>query len=74
MKGTSEEGTARGMGSRREEASGGGIEQGMEGSKGGILRRTLVSIPSSIIIHKPSCNAALSIDTLLLQMKNSEQV
>ena len=30
MKGTSEEGTGRGMGSGREEASGGGIERGME--------------------------------------------
>ena len=71
MKGTSEEGTGRGMGSGREEASGVEIERGMEGSKGGILRRTLVSIQ---YIHKPSHNAALSIDTLLLQMKNSEQV
>ena len=34
MKGTSEEGTGRGMDSGREEASGGGIERGMEGSKG----------------------------------------
>ena len=39
--------------------------------KAGILRRTLVSIQ---YIHKPSHNAALSIDTLLLQMKTSEQV
>ena len=31
MKGTSEEGTGRGMDSGREEASGGGIERGMEG-------------------------------------------
>ena len=29
MKGTSEEGTGRGMASGREEASGGGIERGM---------------------------------------------
>ena len=35
MKGTSDEGTERGMGSGREEANGGGIERGMEGSKGG---------------------------------------
>ena len=35
MKGTSDEGTGRGVGSGREEASGGGIERGMEGSKGG---------------------------------------
>ena len=34
MKGTSEEGTGRGMGSGREEASGGGIERGMEGVQG----------------------------------------
>ena len=41
MKGTSEEGTRRGMDSGREEASGGGIERGMEGeqgSKGGKLQ------------------------------------
>ena len=42
-----------------------------EGSKGGILRMALASIQ---YIHKPSHNAALAIDTLLLQMKNSEQV
>ena len=34
MKGTSEEGTGRGMDSGREEASGGGIEPGMEGEQG----------------------------------------
>ena len=39
--------------------------------KGGILRRALASIQ---YIHKPSHSAALAIDTLLLQMKNSEQV
>ena len=39
--------------------------------KGGILRRALTSIQ---YIHKPSHNAALAIDTLLLHMKNSEQV
>ena len=41
MKGTSEEGTGRGMDNGREEASGGGIERGMEveqGSKGGKLQ------------------------------------
>ena len=37
--------------------------------KGGILRMPLASIQ---YIHKPSHNAALAIDTLLLQMKNSE--
>ena len=64
----------------REEASGGGIERGMDGGaregnfnkfKGGIPRRALASIQ---YIHKPSHNVALAIDTLLLQMKNSEQV
>ena len=42
MKGTSEEGTGQGMDSGREEASGGGIERGMEGeqgSKGGLQER-----------------------------------
>ena len=34
MKGTSDEGTGRGIGSGREEASGGGIERGMEGEQG----------------------------------------
>ena len=76
MKLTSEEGTGRGIGGGREEASGGGIERGREGAregnfKGCILRRALTSMYS---IHKPSHNAALAIDTLLLQMKNSEQV
>ena len=56
----------------REEASGGGIERGREENfKGGILMRALASIQ---YIHKPSHNAALAIDTLLLQMKSSEQV
>ena len=35
------------------------------------LRRALASIQ---YIHKPSHNAALAIDTLLLQVKNSEHV
>ena len=38
MKGTSEEGTGRGMGSGREEASGGGIERGMEGEQGMVIK------------------------------------
>ena len=74
MKGTSEEGTGRGMDSGREEASGGGIELGMEGEqgskearegnfKGGILRRALASIQ---YIHKPSHNAALAIETFFI--------
>ena len=76
MKGTSEEGTGRGMKAGKEEASGGGIERGREGAregnfKGGILRSALASIQ---YIHKPSHNAALAIDTLLLQMKKGEQV
>ena len=33
MKGTSKEGTGRGMDGRREEASGGGIERGTEGAR-----------------------------------------
>ena len=58
------------------EASGGGNERGREGTregnfKGGILRRAQASIQ---YIHKPSHNAALAIDTLLLQMKNSVHV
>ena len=53
-----------------------GREKGSKGTrngnvKGGILRRPLTSIQ---YIHKPSHNAALAIDALLLQMKNSEQV
>ena len=58
--------------------SGGGIERGREVAreqegniKGGILRWALASIQ---YIHKPSHNAALAIDSLLLQMKHSEQV
>ena len=59
-------------GKGREEASGGEIERGREEGKqgnfkGGILRRALA-------IHKPSHNAALTLETLVLQMKNSEQV
>ena len=53
------------MGSGREEASGGGIERGMGGNS-----REVSSIQ---YIHKPSHNAALSIDTLLLKIKNSVQ-
>ena len=70
VKGTSEEGTGRDMDSGREEVSRGGIERGREGNfKGGILK--LASIQ---YIHKPSDNASLAIDTLLLQMNNGEQV
>ena len=48
-----------------------GLSEEWRESKGGILRRALASIQ---YIHKQSHNAALAIDTLLLQMKNSEQV
>ena len=49
----------------------GGGGQGRAGNfKGGILRRTLASIQ---YIHKPSQNAALALETLVLQMKNNEQ-
>ena len=51
----------------------GGREGGRGGGnfKGGIRRRKLASIQ---YIHKPSHNAALAFETLVLQMKNSEQV
>ena len=55
---------------RRDLARNGGGER-ERNFKGGTLRRALASIQ---YIHKPSHNAALAIDTLLLQMKNSEQV
>ena len=81
VKGTSEEGTGRDMDmdSGREEASRGGLsEEGREhGSKGGKLqgRYPEEDIWASIqYIHKPSDNASLAIDTLLLQMNNGEQV
>ena len=79
MKGTSEEGTGQAWpaGGRKRAEDGSSEEwRGSKGAregnyKGGILRRALASIQ---YIHKPSHNAALVIDTLLLQMKNSEQV
>ena len=75
MKGTSEEGTGRGMGSGWEEASGGGIERGMKGEQGRVIQgRYPEEDTGQYTVHKPSHNAALSIDTLLLQMKNCEQV
>ena len=50
----------------------GGSKGAREGNiKGGILRWALASIQ---YINKPSYNAALAIDSLLLQMKNIEQV
>ena len=79
MKGTSEEGTGQDMDGEREELSGVGIERRREGAteqgREGyfkeciLLRRALTSM-----YHKPSHNAALAIETLVLQMKNSEQV
>ena len=78
MKGTSEEGTGRGMdGEGRSEGRRDwerkGVSKGaMEGNfKGGIPRRALASIQC---IQKSSHNSALAIATFLLQMKNSEQV
>ena len=80
MKGRNEAWTARGK-DGREEASGGGIERIMEGAsgereqgreenlKGGIPRRAQAS---ARYIHKPFHNAALCLETLVLQMKNSE--
>ena len=73
----------------REEASGGGREQQSEGEeqgrsvagreigregnfKGGTPRRTLANIQDTV--HKTTHNAALVLETLVLQMKNSEQV
>ena len=63
----------------RDEASGEGIDRGREVareqeraiSREVFLRWALASIQ---YIHKPSHNAALAIDSLLLQMKNIEQV
>ena len=80
-----DKGTERGMDSARERweeaASGGGIEREREGAsgegeqgreenfKGGIPRRAQVSVH---YIHKPFHNAALGLEILVLQMKNSE--
>ena len=56
----------------REGTEGGEGGQGREGNfKGGIPRRGLASIQ---YIHKPSHNAVLALEILLLQIKNSEQV
>ena len=63
-------------------ASGGGIEQGRgareegeqgmgENVKGGIQTRAQASVQ---YIHKPIHNAAFGLETLVLQLKNSEQV
>ena len=82
-----DKGTERGMDSRgkdgREAASGGGIEREREGAsgekeqgretnfKGGIPRRAQASVH---YIHKSFHSAALGLETLVLQMKNSEKV
>ena len=65
-----------GRGGILERRGGEGYWRGGEGRggahfKGGILIRELASIQ---YIHKPSHNAALAVETLVLQMKNSEQV
>ena len=85
IKGRNEAWTARGK-DGREEASGGGIERGSEdargkGSKGGKKTSREVSrggyrpvYSVYIYIHKPFHNTALGLETLVLQMKNSEQV
>ena len=71
--GTSEEGTGRGMGGGREEASGGGLrEERMEqGSKEMKLQGRY---PEYTVYSHPIPQRALAIATLLLQMKNSEHV
>ena len=77
MEGGSEGGREEGRGERlagREEGRKRG--EGREGKgggnvKGGILRRELASIQ---YIHKPSHNALLALETLVLQMRNSEHV
>ena len=74
MMGTSEEGTGRGMGGGREEASGGwGLrEKRMEqGSKEMKLQGRY---PEYTVYSHPIPQRALAIATLLLQMKNSENV
>ena len=49
------------------------MEQVREGNfKGGTLGRTLVSIQYTA--HEPTHNAALALETWVLQIKNGEQV
>ena len=73
MMGTSEEGTGRGMGGGREEASGEGLrEERMEqGSKEMKLQGMY---PEYTVYSHPIPQRALAIATLLLQMKHSEHV
>ena len=72
-----EEGRAEGMEGGREGGGGAGREQGDGGERGNkeVREGGREHGKGGIqYIHKPSHNAALSIDTLLLQMKNSEHV
>ena len=67
----------RGRGVREEQGrSDRGSEKGSKGGretiKGGTLRRTLASIQYTA--HKTTHNAALALETLVLQIKNSERV
>ena len=73
MMGTSDEGTGRGMGGGREEASGEGLrEERMEQrSKEMKLQGRY---PEYTVYSHPIPQRALAIATLLLQMKNSEHV
>ena len=48
------------------------MEIGEGNFKGGTLRRTLANIQNTM--HKTTHNAALALETLVLPMKNSEQV
>ena len=61
----------------REGASGGGIERGRDGARVGEKTSSEVSRgghrPVYSIIQKPFHNAGLDLETLVLQMKNSEQ-
>ena len=69
-----DKGTERSMDSARErwEGASGEGEQGRdENFKGGIPRRAQASVQ---YIHKPFHNATLGLETLVLQMKSSEQV
>ena len=73
MMGTSEEGTGRGMGDGREEASGEGLreERVEQGSKEMKLQGRY---PEYTVYSHQIPQRALAIATLLLQMKNSEHV
>ena len=70
MMGTSEEGTGRGMGGGREEASGGGIARGKDGAREQ-GNETSREVSEYTVYSHPIPQRALAIATLLLQMKNS---